>query len=52
VELTGADFDSALNEVDDTVREEILRELDPQTVADIDKSAEASCGEPDSGPRR
>jgi len=35
VELTGADFDfSALNEVDDTVREEILEELEPQTVAE------------------
>jgi magnesium transporter len=34
VELTGGDFDfSALNEVDDTVREEILEELEPQTVA-------------------
>src|SRR3954452_21905493 len=35
VELTGADFDfSALNEVDDAVREEILEELEPETVAD------------------
>jgi magnesium transporter len=35
VELTGADFDfSALNEVDDTVREEILDELEPETVAE------------------
>jgi len=35
VELTGADFDfSALNEVDDTVREEILEELEPGTVAE------------------
>jgi magnesium transporter len=35
VELTGTDFDfSALNEVDDTVREEILEELEPKTVAD------------------
>jgi len=35
VELAGADFDfSALNEVDDTVREEILDELAPQTVAE------------------
>src|SRR5438445_9453806 len=34
VELTGADFDfSALNEVDDAVREEILEELEPETVA-------------------
>src|SRR5258705_8247100 len=34
VELTGRDFDfSALNEVDDTVREEILDELEPETVA-------------------
>lgn len=35
VELTGAAFDfSALNEVDDTVREEILEELEPETVAE------------------
>jgi magnesium transporter len=35
VELTGTDFDfSALNEVDDTVREEILEELEPATVAE------------------
>src|SRR6202030_890340 len=35
VELTGTDFDfSALNEVDDTVREEILDELEPETVAE------------------
>ncbi|SDS03599.1 magnesium transporter [Bradyrhizobium canariense] len=35
VELTGTDFDfSALNEVDDTVREEILEELGPETVAE------------------
>jgi magnesium transporter len=35
VELTGTDFDfSALNEVDDAVREEILWELEPETVAD------------------
>src|SRR6202046_4524069 len=35
VELTGRDFDfSALNEVDDTVREEILEELEPETVAE------------------
>jgi len=35
VELTGTDFDfSALNEVDDTVREEILEELQPETVAE------------------
>jgi magnesium transporter len=35
VELTGADFDfSALNEVDDAVREEILEELEPETVAE------------------
>src|SRR5438132_1160009 len=34
VEMTGTDFDfSALNEVDDTVREEILEELEPETVA-------------------
>jgi magnesium transporter len=35
VELTGRDFDfSALNEVDETVREEILDELPPETVAE------------------
>lgn len=35
VELAGADFDfSALTEVDDAVREEILEELEPQTVAE------------------
>jgi magnesium transporter len=35
VELTGADFDfSALNEVDNAVREEILEELEPETVAE------------------
>ncbi len=35
VELAGTDFDfSALNEVDDSVREEILEELAPQTVAE------------------
>jgi magnesium transporter len=35
VELTGTDFDfSALNEVDGTVREEILEELEPETVAE------------------
>ncbi len=35
VELTGAAFDfSALNEVDHTVREEILEELEPETVAE------------------
>ncbi|MDU6495640.1 magnesium transporter, partial [Bradyrhizobium sp.] len=35
VELTGTDFDfSALNEVDDSVREEILEELEPATVAE------------------
>jgi magnesium transporter len=35
VELTGADFDfSALNEVDVAVREEILEELEPETVAE------------------
>jgi len=33
--MTGTDFDfSALNEVDDTVREEILEELEPETVAE------------------
>jgi magnesium transporter len=35
VELTGPDFHfSALNEVDDAVREEILEELEPETVAE------------------
>src|SRR5437660_4433029 len=35
VQLTGTDFDfSALNEVDDAVREEILEELEPETVAE------------------
>jgi magnesium transporter len=35
VEMTGTDFDfSALNEVDDTVRDEILEELEPETVAE------------------
>ncbi|KAA0076196.1 magnesium transporter [Tardiphaga sp. P9-11] len=35
IELTGADFDfSALNEVDDAVREELLEELEPETVAE------------------
>ncbi|ABD07084.1 magnesium transporter [Rhodopseudomonas palustris HaA2] len=35
VELTGADFHfSALNEVDETVREEILEELEPEAVAE------------------
>jgi magnesium transporter len=35
VELTGTDFDfSALNELDDSVREEILEELEPATVAE------------------
>jgi magnesium transporter len=35
VELLGIDFDfTALTEVDDTVREEILDELNPRTVAD------------------
>ncbi|MFQ3457149.1 magnesium transporter [Bradyrhizobium sp. UFLA01-814] len=35
VEITGTDFDfSALNEVDETVREEILEELKPETVAE------------------
>ncbi|MBC7579778.1 MAG: magnesium transporter [Tardiphaga sp.] len=35
IELTGADFDfSALNEVDDSVREELLEELEPATVAE------------------
>jgi magnesium transporter len=35
VELTGTDFHfSALNEVDDSVREEILWELEPETVAE------------------
>jgi magnesium transporter len=35
IELMGADFDfTALTEVDDTIREEILEELPPQTVAE------------------
>src|SRR5436189_262743 len=35
VELTGSDFDfSALNEVDETVREEILEELEAEEVAE------------------
>jgi magnesium transporter len=35
VELTGTDFHfSALNELDDAVREEILEELEPETVAE------------------
>ena len=35
VELLGIDFDfTALTEVDDTVREDILDELEPQTVAE------------------
>src|SRR5882757_5820127 len=35
VEITGTDFDfSALNEVDETVREEILEELEPETGAE------------------
>jgi magnesium transporter len=35
IELTAADFHfSALNEVDDTIREEILEELEPETVAE------------------
>jgi magnesium transporter len=35
VELTGTDFDfSALNEVDGAVREEILEELEPETLAE------------------
>ena len=35
VELTSTDFDfAALNEVDDAVREEILEELEPETVAE------------------
>src|SRR3954463_15881785 len=35
IELTGDDFDfSALNEVDDSVREELLEELEPETVAE------------------
>src|SRR5690349_24093459 len=42
VELTGADFDfSALNEVDDTVREEILEELEPATVAECVREPES-----------
>jgi magnesium transporter len=35
IELTGTDFDfSALNEVDDAVREELLEDLPPETVAE------------------
>ncbi len=35
IEMLGADFDfSALTEVDDTIREEILEELEPKTVAE------------------
>src|SRR4051812_16427291 len=35
IELMGKDFDfAALTEVDDTVREEILEELEPETVAE------------------
>ena len=35
IELAGSDFDfAALNEVDDSVREEILEELPPETVAE------------------
>src|SRR5437879_12105456 len=35
VELTGSDFDfSALNEVDEGVREDILEELEPEEVAE------------------
>jgi magnesium transporter len=35
IELAGEDFHfSALNEVDDTIREEILEELEPETVAE------------------
>lgn len=35
IELAGRDFDfAALNEVDDTVREEILEDLPPETVAE------------------
>ena len=35
IELMGGDFDfTALTEVDDTVREEILEELEPETVAE------------------
>ena len=43
VELTGSDFDfSALNEVDEGVREDILEELEPEEVAEIGR---ASCRE-------
>src|ERR1700709_2594196 len=45
VELTGADFDfSALNEVDDSVREEILEELEPETVAEGVRELESDDG--------
>src|ERR1700688_504886 len=42
VELSGADFDfSALNEVDDSEREEILEELEPETVAECVRELES-----------
>src|SRR5664280_2004916 len=42
VELTGADFDfSALNEVDDSVREEILEELEPEQAAEGGRELES-----------
>ena len=41
-EILGRDFDfSALTEVDDTVREEILDELPAETVAELDAIAES-----------
>ena len=51
VELTGADFDfSALNEVDGAVREEILEELEPETVAEGVRELE--CAVPSNCSRR
>ena len=50
VELLGIDFDfTALTEVDDTVREEILDELEPQTVAEGEKF-NIECVRSQSGP--
>src|ERR1700749_1394273 len=45
VELTGRDFHfSALDEVDDTVREEILEELEPETGAEGGREVEYEHG--------
>jgi magnesium transporter len=42
IELTGADFDfAALNEVDDSVREELLEDLPPETVAQYVRELES-----------